>query len=86
MQDEVDSLARLATLIGITDIRFNDREVCPTVEWFEVFSAAGRKVVEGDDALVTIQQCLDEMRTDKTSGARDQPGAHFLVVTDVTHA
>src|SRR5262245_7916276 len=50
----------------------------------EILAAAGRKVVDPDDVLALAEQRLDQMRTDETGGARDEP-ATGLAAQELSH-
>src|SRR4051812_43648714 len=43
----------------------------------DVLQAAGGEVVESEDAVSAGQKRVDEMRTDETGGAGDEPGSRF---------
>ena len=87
MQNIIDALAQLFANAEIAQDAFHEPAVVAialdanTLAYgFQVEARSRRKIIDGHHALVLQQQLFEQVRTNKTSGAGDQPG--FILSCD----
>jgi hypothetical protein len=81
MQHEAYTVDRGRTGRAVANVPFDEPEVRPIgigqqpFDFLKVAPMSGREIVEANNPLPRAQQRLNQVGTDETGGAGDQPGA-----------
>ena len=85
MQHHIHSFTRTLTLGGILNATFDESESRPLVcadkclNLFEVITVTRSEVIQSYDLLIELEQFFQQVRSDESRHAGDEPGARICL-------